>query len=55
MPASSPAVPQLGGQRARYSLTEASGIQTVPLLLALGDWGRDWRAVGETSAGALHS
>ena len=31
------------GQRARYSLTEA-GIQTVPILYALGDWGLDWRA-----------
>jgi DNA-binding HxlR family transcriptional regulator len=30
------------GQRARYSLTEA-GIQTLPILAALGDWGRDWR------------
>jgi DNA-binding HxlR family transcriptional regulator len=30
------------GQRARYSLTEA-GIQTVPVLYALGDWGREWR------------
>ena len=31
------------GQRARYSLTEA-GIQTLPILVALGDWGLDWRA-----------
>jgi len=30
------------GQRARYSLTEA-GIQTLPLLCALGDWGARWR------------
>jgi DNA-binding HxlR family transcriptional regulator len=30
------------GQRARYSLTEA-GIQTVPILYALGNWGLDWR------------
>ncbi|GGH38671.1 winged helix-turn-helix transcriptional regulator [Microbacterium album] len=30
------------GQRARYSLTEA-GIQTVPILFALGNWGLDWR------------
>ncbi|QZY50878.1 winged helix-turn-helix transcriptional regulator [Leucobacter tenebrionis] len=30
------------GQRARYSLTEA-GVQTVPVLLAFADWGRDWR------------
>jgi DNA-binding HxlR family transcriptional regulator len=30
------------GQRARYSLTEA-GIQTVPILIALGNWGLDWR------------
>ncbi|WP_205324909.1 helix-turn-helix domain-containing protein [Glycomyces sp. YM15] len=32
----------LRGQRARYSLTEA-GIQTVPILFALGNWGLDWR------------
>lgn len=31
------------GQRARYSLTEA-GIQTVPILCQLGDWGLQWRA-----------
>jgi DNA-binding HxlR family transcriptional regulator len=30
------------GQRARYSLTEA-GIQTVPVLQALGEWGSAWR------------
>ena len=30
------------GQRARFSLTEA-GIQTVPILNALGNWGLDWR------------
>ncbi|MFT4296781.1 MAG: helix-turn-helix domain-containing protein [Micropruina sp.] len=30
------------GRRARYSLTEA-GIQTVPILFALGNWGLDWR------------
>ncbi|MET8194190.1 winged helix-turn-helix transcriptional regulator [Micromonospora sp. NPDC005686] len=30
------------GQRALYSLTE-SGIQTLPILYALGDWGLDWR------------
>ncbi|MEO8261922.1 MAG: helix-turn-helix domain-containing protein [Pseudolysinimonas sp.] len=39
------------GQRARYSLTEA-GIRTVPVLSALGDWGRDWRpgsGVGDES------
>jgi DNA-binding HxlR family transcriptional regulator len=30
------------GARARYSLTEA-GIQTLPILSALGDWGLDWR------------
>lgn len=30
------------GQRARYSLTEA-GIQTLPVLYALGNWGLDWR------------
>jgi DNA-binding HxlR family transcriptional regulator len=31
------------GQRARYSLTEA-GIQTLPVLYALGNWGLDWCA-----------
>jgi DNA-binding HxlR family transcriptional regulator len=31
------------GQRARFSLTEA-GIQTVPIISALGDWGLDWRS-----------
>ena len=30
------------GQRARFSLTEA-GIQTVPIIFALGNWGLDWR------------
>ena len=30
------------GQRARYSLTEA-GIQTLPIIVALGNWGLDWR------------
>ncbi len=30
------------GQKARYSLTEA-GIQTLPILFALGNWGLDWR------------
>jgi DNA-binding HxlR family transcriptional regulator len=30
------------GRRARYSLTEA-GIQTVPVIVALGNWGLDWR------------
>jgi len=30
------------GQRARYSLTEA-GIQTLPVICALGDWGLRWR------------
>ncbi len=30
------------GQRARFSLTEA-GIQTVPVIYALGNWGLDWR------------
>lgn len=30
------------GRRARYSLTEA-GIQTLPILFALGNWGLDWR------------
>lgn len=29
------------GQRVRYSLTEA-GIQTLPVLYALGNWGLDW-------------
>ena len=31
------------GQRARFSLTEA-GIQTVPIIYALGNWGLDWRS-----------
>src|ERR1044072_9931495 len=30
------------GQRARYSLTEV-GIQTLPIIYALGNWGLDWR------------
>ena len=30
------------GARARYSLTEA-GIQTLPIISALGNWGLDWR------------
>ena len=30
------------GQRARFSLTEA-GIQTLPILVAFGNWGLDWR------------
>ncbi|MEU4219381.1 helix-turn-helix domain-containing protein [Actinoplanes sp. NPDC026623] len=30
------------GQRARYSLTEA-GIQTLPIICAVGNWGLDWR------------
>ena len=34
------------GQRARFSLTEA-GIQTVPILCALGDWGLEWRSGSE--------
>jgi hypothetical protein len=29
-------------QRARYSLTEA-GIQTLPVIYAVGNWGLDWR------------
>lgn len=29
------------GQRVRYSLTEA-GIQTLPIIVALGNWGLDW-------------
>lgn len=29
------------GQRARFSLTEA-GIQTLPVIYALGNWGLDW-------------
>ncbi|MEU8039428.1 helix-turn-helix domain-containing protein [Streptosporangium sp. NPDC049078] len=29
------------GQRARFSLTE-SGIQTLPIIYALGNWGLDW-------------
>src|SRR6478752_5434393 len=31
------------GQRARFSLTEA-GIQTLPIICALGNWGLDWRS-----------
>ncbi|GAA1988367.1 helix-turn-helix domain-containing protein [Microbacterium pumilum] len=31
------------GQRARFSLTEA-GIQTLPILYALGNWGLNWRS-----------
>ena len=34
------------GQRARFSLTEA-GIQTVPILYALGNWGLDWRSCSD--------
>jgi DNA-binding HxlR family transcriptional regulator len=30
------------GQRARFSLTEA-GIQTLPILVAFGNWGLEWR------------
>ena len=30
------------GARARYSLTEV-GIQTLPIIFALGNWGLDWR------------
>ncbi len=30
------------GQRAQYSLTEA-GIETLPIIYALGNWGLDWR------------
>lgn len=30
------------GQRARFSLTEA-GIQTLPIICALGNWGLRWR------------
>lgn len=30
------------GARARYSLTEA-GIRTLPIIVALGNWGLDWR------------
>lgn len=37
------------GQRARYSLTEA-GIHTVPVLLALGSWGRDWGRDSESES-----
>ncbi|MFD0583763.1 winged helix-turn-helix transcriptional regulator [Dactylosporangium darangshiense] len=40
------------GQRARYSLTEA-GIQTLPIIYALGNWGLDWRpGSGELGAGS---
>ncbi|MES2094954.1 MAG: helix-turn-helix domain-containing protein [Actinomycetota bacterium] len=34
------------GQRARYSLTEA-GIQTLPVIYALGNWGLDWQPGSE--------
>ena len=34
------------GQRARYSLTEA-GIQTLPVVAALANWGAAWRPGGE--------
>ncbi len=34
------------GQRARYSLTEA-GIQTVPIIYALGQWGLQWRPASD--------
>ncbi len=37
------------GQRARYSLTEA-GIQTVPVLYALGRWGGRWGSAGDGSS-----
>ena len=33
------------GQRARFSLTEA-GIQTLPIIFALGNWGLDWTSGG---------
>jgi DNA-binding HxlR family transcriptional regulator len=33
------------GQRIRYALTEA-GIQTLPVICALGTWGLDWRPTG---------
>lgn len=38
------------GQRARFSLTEA-GIQTVPILCALGNWGLDWRPDSDALGG----
>ena len=38
------------GQRAKYSLTE-SAIQAVPILSALADWGRTWRAPDEAPVG----
>lgn len=37
------------GQRARYSLTEA-GIQSLPVIVAMGNWGLDWRAGGDDSS-----
>lgn len=40
----------LRGQRARYSLTEA-GVQTLPILIALGNWGSDWRSVNPVTKG----
>lgn len=39
------------GQRARYSLTEA-GIQTLPIICALGNWGLEWRPATGRYAGA---
>lgn len=38
------------GQRAQYSLTEA-GIQTLPILVALGNWSLSWRP----AANELHA
>jgi DNA-binding HxlR family transcriptional regulator len=37
------------GQRAQYGLTEA-GIQTVPVLCALANWGLSWRPAGDELA-----
>ena len=34
------------GQRARFSLTEA-GVQTVPIISALENWGLEWRPGGD--------
>ena len=42
------------GARARYSLTEA-GIQTLPIIFALGNWGLDWRDSTPNSAFAKNS
>jgi DNA-binding HxlR family transcriptional regulator len=42
------------GQRARFSLTEA-GIQTLPIIYALGNWGLDWGLDGSSGSAELRS